>query len=708
MPPLLQCSAQFVTQGQRLSSLPPCASTAAASLPPSKLGCCMARVKQCLAGSTIRSTMCSQMGCSPIPTSIGWRALQTALGNFDATKGGHLVLWDLKLVVEFPPGAPILLPSATITHSNVPVQLGEEQASFTQFSAGDIFHYIDNNFQTVKELQSEEPAEYECLMAKRASRWEHGLSLLSTLHELLAIYFHNTDWPQNLGGISRRNLTTVKFSGCLRRESNLSALGKCLPGANHWILRPSRIINGSALPSMKPSKNADKQHEAAKLRLQHLCAGIAKSDYHTQWKYCARAAEHSEQYCDRQAKRERVERKQEADALQASHRAAPTTFSTQGPRLPPKKMLHAHPLHTSLSQRALREKLPDNKEDGDSNKSDAACRCLDEPFFPGRIAPRTAIGMPCPGCGLYNCPSCVCMCTESTEWVDHLGGHFFPDCKKCVGTECPGCACVCKYSTEWVEHGGHTTTNTGGFFAIVHEQWKGVVMSKKTRDCMLDAYVGTSTFTLPYPGPLGSLPTEDAHRREADFKERLLHSFALNRVPLVPTSQEDLGELFTTFLGVSASNIEECMEVRIAEEIEEVLASDSFSSVYTMTPAMAQLSGTFNAHAHTDRCANQWAEAMAQCEDMGRHNGEGTQRVALSSMVKGDMVAKTLANKFCCSIHAHSAANLSGIRSWKLEAAVVAHEASFKSAAKGQVTDGLLEAVCVVDGVIRWVVQQFA
>ncbi|KAF8179315.1 hypothetical protein K438DRAFT_1769024 [Mycena galopus ATCC 62051] len=36
---------------------------------------------------------------------FGWCSVQ-ALGKFDPRKGGHLVLWDLKLVVEFPPGPP--------------------------------------------------------------------------------------------------------------------------------------------------------------------------------------------------------------------------------------------------------------------------------------------------------------------------------------------------------------------------------------------------------------------------------------------------------------------------------------------------------------------------------------------------------------------------------------------------------------------------
>ncbi|KAF8178794.1 hypothetical protein K438DRAFT_1977629 [Mycena galopus ATCC 62051] len=82
--------------------------------------------------------------------------------------GGHLVLWDLKLVVEFPAGALILLPSATIAHSNVPVQAGEERASFTQFSAGGIFRYIDNGFRTVEGLQEEDPEGYGQMQTRDA------------------------------------------------------------------------------------------------------------------------------------------------------------------------------------------------------------------------------------------------------------------------------------------------------------------------------------------------------------------------------------------------------------------------------------------------------------------------------------------------------------------------------------------------------------
>ncbi|KAJ6501540.1 hypothetical protein C8R47DRAFT_969839, partial [Mycena vitilis] len=120
--------------------------------------------------------------------AFGWCAVQ-GLGTFDPKKGvyGHLVLWDLKLVVEFPAGALILLPSATIAHSNVPVQADEERLSFTQFSAGGIFRYLDNGLRSVEDLSIEDPDEYQRLMGLRASRWETGLELLSTMDELLAL-----------------------------------------------------------------------------------------------------------------------------------------------------------------------------------------------------------------------------------------------------------------------------------------------------------------------------------------------------------------------------------------------------------------------------------------------------------------------------------------------------------------------------------------
>ncbi|KAJ7801999.1 hypothetical protein B0H14DRAFT_2385924, partial [Mycena olivaceomarginata] len=115
---------------------------------------------------------------------FGWCAVQS-LGRFDATEGSHLILWDVNLVVEFPAGSLILLPSATIVHSNVPVRSDEERISFTQFTAGSLFRFVDNGFRTQNELQAQDPEEYQRIMGLKESRWEKGLALFSTVEELM-------------------------------------------------------------------------------------------------------------------------------------------------------------------------------------------------------------------------------------------------------------------------------------------------------------------------------------------------------------------------------------------------------------------------------------------------------------------------------------------------------------------------------------------
>ncbi|KAF8969306.1 hypothetical protein BDZ97DRAFT_1915275 [Flammula alnicola] len=109
----------------------------------------------------------------------------TAMGNFDPTKGGHLILWELKLVIEFPPGSVIAIPSATITHSNTPVAPGEIRTSFTQYCPGPLFRYIDNDFMTEAKLKEENPAKYEEVCKLKSSRWKTGLDLFSTIDELV-------------------------------------------------------------------------------------------------------------------------------------------------------------------------------------------------------------------------------------------------------------------------------------------------------------------------------------------------------------------------------------------------------------------------------------------------------------------------------------------------------------------------------------------
>ncbi|KAF8987746.1 hypothetical protein BDQ17DRAFT_1223074, partial [Cyathus striatus] len=78
--------------------------------------------------------------------SFGWCAI-TALGNYDWAAGGHLVLLEFMLAIEFPPGYTILIPSAIITHSNLPISGSEKRFSFMQFAAAAIFRFTEHGMK---------------------------------------------------------------------------------------------------------------------------------------------------------------------------------------------------------------------------------------------------------------------------------------------------------------------------------------------------------------------------------------------------------------------------------------------------------------------------------------------------------------------------------------------------------------------------------
>ncbi|KAJ3767031.1 hypothetical protein FB446DRAFT_623956, partial [Lentinula raphanica] len=79
--------------------------------------------------------------------SISSWCADTALGSFNPDKGGQLVLWDLGLVIRFPPGSTILFPSALITHSTLPIQAHESRYAILQYSSGGLFRWRENGFQ---------------------------------------------------------------------------------------------------------------------------------------------------------------------------------------------------------------------------------------------------------------------------------------------------------------------------------------------------------------------------------------------------------------------------------------------------------------------------------------------------------------------------------------------------------------------------------
>lgn len=96
-----------------------------------------------------------------------------ALGWYNWLKGGHIVLWDLKVVIEFPPGSLVAIPSGVCCHSNTRIQRNEQRYSFTQFAPGANFRWVDNGFKVQETSTRPQP-----------ERWEMGLGLFSTLEEL--------------------------------------------------------------------------------------------------------------------------------------------------------------------------------------------------------------------------------------------------------------------------------------------------------------------------------------------------------------------------------------------------------------------------------------------------------------------------------------------------------------------------------------------
>ncbi|KAG6914019.1 hypothetical protein DXG01_002894 [Tephrocybe rancida] len=119
--------------------------------------------------------------------SFGWCAI-TALRNFDPTRGGHLILRELGVAIEFPPGSSMLIPSACIEHVNVAIQAEETRYSSTQYTAGALFcwveHRMEGNWEFFEKLSKAERGEVQL---QDLNRWQTGLLHFSTIDELKAL-----------------------------------------------------------------------------------------------------------------------------------------------------------------------------------------------------------------------------------------------------------------------------------------------------------------------------------------------------------------------------------------------------------------------------------------------------------------------------------------------------------------------------------------
>ena len=105
-------------------------------------------------------------------------------GSFDHKTGGHLYLRDVGLVIEFPAGASILLPSAALRHGNTPTQPGETRTSVTQYAAGGLFRWVDQGFRTRRVMEAQDPDGAEALDAEQDLRWREAVHRFSKADEL--------------------------------------------------------------------------------------------------------------------------------------------------------------------------------------------------------------------------------------------------------------------------------------------------------------------------------------------------------------------------------------------------------------------------------------------------------------------------------------------------------------------------------------------
>ncbi|KAF9062410.1 hypothetical protein BDP27DRAFT_1368872 [Rhodocollybia butyracea] len=114
---------------------------------------------------------------------------QCFVANTFGLCGGHMILWDLGLVIRFPPGSTILIPSALLTHSNVPIQPGEEHYSIIQYSSSGLFCWVYNGFQSDKDFMATAMPEMKMKREEdRKARWGNGLQMFSIWDDLCNQY----------------------------------------------------------------------------------------------------------------------------------------------------------------------------------------------------------------------------------------------------------------------------------------------------------------------------------------------------------------------------------------------------------------------------------------------------------------------------------------------------------------------------------------
>lgn len=117
--------------------------------------------------------------CDQGNIAYGWCAV-VSFGNYDYKNGGHLVLPELGVILEFPPGCVILIPSSILKHANTPVGPEETRRSIILYSAAGLFRWVHYGFQTRKATPK---AVDKRIVAEGPLRWKNACGLFTKVDE---------------------------------------------------------------------------------------------------------------------------------------------------------------------------------------------------------------------------------------------------------------------------------------------------------------------------------------------------------------------------------------------------------------------------------------------------------------------------------------------------------------------------------------------
>lgn len=113
----------------------------------------------------------------------GWRAI-TALGRYDADRGGEIILWDEKKVIKFPVGSTFLFPAAFMRYSFTSVGPLEKRYALSQYSEAGLYRYVENGFMSEGSFEATAWKEdQDARDRKRDARMQTALGMYSHIKD---------------------------------------------------------------------------------------------------------------------------------------------------------------------------------------------------------------------------------------------------------------------------------------------------------------------------------------------------------------------------------------------------------------------------------------------------------------------------------------------------------------------------------------------